>query len=74
MNKAVRSFLRMKRWEMGAAVLTLCTLIPVSRAEIILDNTGSSVNKYVGSPFGEVFTMSGTSGNISALTLQMDVL
>jgi hypothetical protein len=55
-------------------LLALCAFTPVSRADVIVDNTGAVSQFVSGSSFAQVFTMSGTSGNLSSLTLNLDVV
>ena len=57
----------------GAVMLALFAFIPVSQAQdVIVNNTGASVLSVSGTPFAQVFTMSGTSGTISSLTLELN--
>lgn len=61
----------------GVALLFLFTYVPLSRAEVIINNTGDSLGSYVlktgNPPLAQVFTMSGTSGNLSSLTVELRV-
>jgi hypothetical protein len=75
MKKNLGMTFGLSRWGVGAVLLALCAFTSASRADVIVDNTGNAHNPgdfVVGQPFGEVFTMSGTSGNLSSLTLVFD--
>jgi hypothetical protein len=76
MKKNFGMFILAPRWGVGAVLLALCAFTPVSRADVIVDNTGAATATTVfggtGDQIAQVFTMSGTSGNISSLTLLLD--
>jgi hypothetical protein len=76
MKKNFGMFSLAPRWGVGAILLALCAFTPVSRADVIVDNTGATTFSTVfggtGDKIAQVFTMSGTSGNISSLTLLLD--
>ena len=55
----------------GAVLLALCAFTTVSRADVIVNNTGGNSSYTGGVPLGQVFTMSGTGGNLTSLTLQL---
>ena len=74
MKKNFGMFILAPRWGVGAVLLALCAFTPVSRADVIVDNTGAVSQFVSGSSFAQVFTMSGTSGNLSSLTLNLDVV
>lgn len=64
------------RMGVGMALFVFCAFAPLSRAEIIIDNLGDSPVAYenhLNDPLAQVFTMSGTSGGISGLTLGLNV-
>ena len=76
MKKNFGMFILAPRWGVGAVLLALCAFTPVSRADVIVDNTGATTLSTVfggpGHQIAQVFTMSGTSGNISSLALLLD--
>ena len=54
----------------GTLILAFCSFVPLSRASVIVDNTGGTSSVFPTFPLAQVFTMpSDTSGNVSALTL-----
>jgi len=76
MKNNLGMFFGLSRWGVGAVVLALWAFAPVSSdaLETIVNNTGSSSASYLANPFAQVFTMSGTSGNINNLTLELNVI
>jgi len=75
MKKNFGMFFGLPRWDVGAVVLALCALTPVSRAGVIINNTGSNFSFFHGAdpggdPLAQVFTMSGTSFDSLILQLQ----
>src|ERR1035441_9030008 len=76
MKKNFGMFILAPRWGVGAVLLALFAFAPVSRADVIVDNTGAGTLSTVfggpGQQIAQVFTMSGTSGNISSLALLLD--
>lgn len=71
MKKNLGMFFGLSRCGMGAVLLGLCAFTPVSRAAVVVNNTGGNSSYTGGVPLGEVFTMSGTSGDLTSLTLQL---
>jgi hypothetical protein len=76
MKKNLGMFILAPRFGVGAVLLALCAFTPLSRADVIVDNTGATTGGTVfgssGNQIAQVFTMSGTSGNISSLALLLD--
>ena len=72
MKKNLVALFGLSRWGVGAVALALCAFAPASRADVVVNNTGDATfTQLGGSEFAQVFTMSGTSGNISSLTLDL---
>jgi hypothetical protein len=70
MKKNSGMFFWLPCWRMGAVLLALCAFTPVSRADVIIDNTsGSFAGSDLGDTYAQVFTMPGYGGTISSLTL-----
>jgi hypothetical protein len=66
----------MKRWEMGVAALALCAFIPLSRADLIINNLSDSQNAILTQgldPIGQEFTTASSGGTltISSVTLAL---
>jgi hypothetical protein len=74
MKKNSGLFFGLPCWKVGTVLLVFCAFTTVSRADVVVDNTGTSAFSYSGLPLAQVFTMSGTSGNLSSLTLELNVL
>jgi hypothetical protein len=74
MKNNLGTFVLASRRSAGAVLLALCAFAPISRADVIIDNTGQTTLGFVVTSFpqAQVFTMSGTSGNISSLTLLLN--
>ena len=75
MKKNLGTFLGLSSWGVGAALLALCAFTPLSRADVIVDNTARPLIGSDGNvPTAQVFTMP-TSGaatyTISSLTLSL---
>jgi hypothetical protein len=75
MKRNLGTFFGLPLRGMGVALLAFCAFIPVSRAEVIINNltyTADGQINFSTDPIGQVFTMSGTSGDkISSLTLAL---
>jgi len=75
MKNNLGMFCGLLRLGLGATVLVFCAFTPVSRADVIVNNMGDArFSNYDSSSaeIAQVFTMSGTSGNLSSLTLSLD--
>jgi hypothetical protein len=76
MKKNLGIFNLASRCSVGAVLLAFCAFAPVSRADVIVDNTSATTLTTIfgstGQQVAQVFTMSGTSGNISSLALLLD--
>ena len=73
MKKNLGMFFGLSRCGAGAILLGLCAFTPVSRAAVIVNNTGNPSTTLSGATVAQVFTMSGTSGNLSSLALTLDI-
>jgi len=72
MKKNLGTFILASRWGVGAVLMAFCAFTPVSRADVIVDNTGATTFTHLsGAPVAQVFTMPGYSGDISSLTLEL---
>ena len=60
------------RVAIAVALISFCAFNSVSRATVVYNNLGDTTDglaNQAGEPLGQVFTMPGTGGNVSALTL-----
>ena len=75
MKKNLGTFFGLPRCGVGAVVMALCALGPVSRADVIINNLGDTPAGGMNGALtlAQVFTMSGISGNIGSLTLDLSV-
>ncbi len=67
-------FRGLSRLGVGAAVLAFCALVPVSRAEVVIDNLNYTSDGQIAfgtKPLAQSFTTSATSGNLSGLTVTL---
>jgi hypothetical protein len=71
MRKNLGMFFGLSRCGAGAVLLALCAFATVSRADVVVNNTGGNSSYSGGVALGEVFTMSGTSGDLASLVLQL---
>ena len=72
MKKNLGTFILASRWGVGVVLMAFCAFTPVSRADVIVDNTGATTFTHLGgAPVAQVFTMPGYSGDISSLTLEL---
>jgi len=66
-------FFGLSRCGVGAVLLGFCAFASVTSAEVVIGNTGDPSTTLSGATVAQVFTMSGTSGNLSSLTLTLDI-
>jgi hypothetical protein len=73
MKKNLGMFFGLSRCGVGAVLLGLCAFTPVSRAGVVIDNLGDGSNGGINGALAaaQVFTMSGSSGDINSLTLDL---
>ena len=75
MKKNSGMFFGLPCWRVGAVLLVLCAFHQVSRADIIVDNTGYDSGSSPGAAqTAQVFTMGSSDGNISSLTLVFNTM
>jgi hypothetical protein len=78
MKSNLGTFFGLSCWCMGAVVLALCAFTPASRADVIVNNTGTPFASFNGNvQYAQAFTMPGTIGDpsslISSLALELNV-